>query len=70
MLQDFGPFYGSSYLAAPDGSRTPSLARHMDGLLVAEVDLNLCRQVSGGCDECDKCEYKMFDDSGVGDASH
>lgn len=21
--KDFGPFYGSSYIAAPDGSRTP-----------------------------------------------
>ncbi len=45
VSQDFGPFYGSSYVAAPDGSRTPSLARHMDGLMVADVDLNLCRQV-------------------------
>ncbi len=32
-------------MAAPDGSRSPSLARHKDGLLVAELDLNLCRQV-------------------------
>jgi predicted amidohydrolase len=43
--QDFGHFYGSSYVAAPDGSRTPGLARHKDGLMIAEVDLNLCRQV-------------------------
>lgn len=43
--QDFGHFYGSSYVAAPDASRTPSLARHKDGLMVAELDLNLCRQV-------------------------
>jgi beta-ureidopropionase len=43
--QDFGHFYGSSYVAAPDASRTPGLARHRDGLLVAELDLNLCRQV-------------------------
>ncbi|KAF5841147.1 carbon-nitrogen hydrolase [Dunaliella salina] len=42
--KSFGHFYGSSYVAAPDGSRTPSLARHMDGLMVADVDLNLCRQ--------------------------
>ena len=41
----FGPFYGSSYVAAPDASRTPSLARNIDGLLVADLDLNLCRQV-------------------------
>lgn len=43
--KDFGPFYGSSYIAAPDGSRTPALSRDKDGLLVAELDLNLCRQV-------------------------
>ncbi|XP_023314953.1 beta-ureidopropionase-like isoform X2 [Trichogramma pretiosum] len=42
--RDFGHFYGSSYVAAPDGSRTRGLNRHMDGLLVAELDLNLCRQ--------------------------
>lgn len=43
--KDFGHFYGSSYVAAPDGSRTPGLSRNKDGLLVTEVDLNLCRQV-------------------------
>lgn len=64
--KEFGPFYGSSYVAAPDGSRTPvsvmipelnlskflividtlqSLSRSQDGLLVTELDLNLCRQV-------------------------
>lgn len=43
--KDFGHFYGSSYIAAPDASRTPSLSRCRDGLLVADVDLNLCRQV-------------------------
>lgn len=42
--QDFGHFYGSSYFAAPDASRTPPLARHKDGLLVADLDLNLCQQ--------------------------
>lgn len=46
--QDFGHFYGSSYVAAPDGSRTPGLARHKDGLMIADVDLNLCRQVGAG----------------------
>nr|XP_022343798.1 beta-ureidopropionase-like [Crassostrea virginica]XP_022343799.1 beta-ureidopropionase-like [Crassostrea virginica] len=40
-----GHFYGSSYVAAPDGSRTPGLSRTRDGLLVAELDLNLCQQV-------------------------
>ncbi|XP_068154645.1 beta-ureidopropionase [Drosophila tropicalis] len=43
--KDFGPFYGSTYVAAPDGSRTPSLSRSRDGLLITEMDLNLCRQV-------------------------
>jgi beta-ureidopropionase len=43
--KDFGHFYGSSYVAAPDGSRTPSLSRIQDGVMVAEVDLNLIRQV-------------------------
>ncbi|XP_065214156.1 beta-ureidopropionase isoform X1 [Planococcus citri] len=43
--KEFGHFYGSSYIAAPDGSRTPSLSRVKDGLLIAEMDLNLCRQV-------------------------
>jgi len=42
---DFGHFYGSSYVASPDGSRTPSLCRTRDGLLLTELDLNLCRQV-------------------------
>ncbi|XP_014212582.1 beta-ureidopropionase [Copidosoma floridanum] len=42
--KEFGQFYGSSYVAAPDGARTRGLNRHMDGLLVAELDLNLCRQ--------------------------
>ncbi|MEW5315285.1 MAG: hypothetical protein WDW38_006725 [Sanguina aurantia] len=43
--QDFGHFYGSSYVAAPDGSRSVPLSRYQDGLMVADVDLNLCRQV-------------------------
>ncbi|XP_064618812.1 beta-ureidopropionase-like [Lineus longissimus] len=42
--KDFGHFYGSSYVAAPDGSRTPGLSRTRDGLLITEMDLNLCRQ--------------------------
>lgn len=45
QLQAFGHFYGSSYVAAPDGSRTPGLSRFKDGLMVVELDLNLCRQV-------------------------
>ncbi|MCP4872094.1 MAG: acyltransferase [Proteobacteria bacterium] len=42
---DFGHFYGSSYVGAPNGSRTPGLSRIKDGLLVSEIDLNHCRQV-------------------------
>lgn len=43
--KDFGHFYGSSYVAAPDGSRTPGLSRTRDGLLVTEINLNLIRQI-------------------------
>eukprot|EP01119_Soliformovum_irregulare_P025732 TRINITY_DN960_c0_g1_i4.p1 TRINITY_DN960_c0_g1~~TRINITY_DN960_c0_g1_i4.p1 ORF type:complete len:416 (+),score=107.15 TRINITY_DN960_c0_g1_i4:1176-2423(+) len=43
--KDFGHFYGSSYIAAPDASRTPGLSRCKDGLLVCDLDLNLCQQV-------------------------
>lgn len=42
----FGHFYGSSYVAAPDGRRTPGLSRTKEGLLICELDLNLCRQFS------------------------
>lgn len=42
---EFGHFYGSSYVSAPDGSRTPSLSRTRDGLLITELDLNMCRQI-------------------------
>lgn len=42
----FGHFYGSSYVAAPDGRRTPGLSRVCDGLLIVELDLNMCRQSS------------------------
>lgn len=41
--KEFGMFYGSSYLAAPDGSRTPALSRTEEGILVTEIDLNMCR---------------------------
>ncbi|GIX84507.1 beta-ureidopropionase [Caerostris darwini] len=51
--KDFGHFYGSSYIAGPDGSRTPGLSRLKDGLLVAEMDLNLNRQMK------DKWGFKM-----------
>jgi beta-ureidopropionase len=42
---DFGHFYGSSYVGAPNGARTPGLSRVKDGLLISEMDLNHCRQV-------------------------
>ncbi|KHJ99644.1 hypothetical protein OESDEN_00361 [Oesophagostomum dentatum] len=42
--KEIGQFYGSAYVAAPDGSRTPGLSRTKDGVLVTEIDLNLCRQ--------------------------
>lgn len=42
---DFGHFYGSSYVTAPDGSRTPGLSRTRDGVLISEIDLNHCQQV-------------------------
>jgi beta-ureidopropionase len=43
--KDFGHFYGSSYVAAPDGGRSPGLSRTRDGVLISEIDLNHCRQV-------------------------
>ncbi|XP_011501490.1 PREDICTED: beta-ureidopropionase-like [Ceratosolen solmsi marchali] len=43
--KDLGEFFGSSYVTAPDGTRTPGLGRCSDGILIAEIDLNLCRQI-------------------------
>lgn len=43
--KDFGHFYGSSYVTAPDGCRTPGLSRINDGLLITQIDLNQCRQI-------------------------
>lgn len=51
--KDFGHFYGSSYATAPDGARTPALSRVKDGLLIAQIDLNLCRQIK------DKWGFRM-----------
>jgi D-hydantoinase len=51
--KDFGQFYGSSYIASPDGSMTPQLSRTEDGLLITQVDLNLIRQIQ------DKWTFKM-----------
>uniref|UniRef100_A0A0K2UWT2 Beta-ureidopropionase n=2 Tax=Lepeophtheirus salmonis TaxID=72036 RepID=A0A0K2UWT2_LEPSM len=50
---DMGHFYGSSYIAGPDGTRTPGLSRVNDGLLLSDLDLNLCRQVK------DKWGFRM-----------
>ncbi len=60
--QDFGHFYGSSYVAAPDASRTPSLARHKDGLLLVDCDLNLCRQVKDKWGFRQTARYDMYAD--------
>lgn len=43
--KDFGHFYGSSYVAGPDGARCPELSRLADGVLCCDVDLNQVRQV-------------------------
>ncbi|XP_007042835.2 PREDICTED: beta-ureidopropionase [Theobroma cacao] len=50
---DFGHFYGSSHFSAPDASCTPSLSRYKDGLLISDMDLNLCRQLK------DKWGFRM-----------
>ncbi|KAG6406751.1 hypothetical protein SASPL_134360 [Salvia splendens] len=50
---DFGHFYGSSYVSAPDSSCTPSLSQYRDGLLISDMDLNLCRQLK------DKWGFRM-----------
>ncbi|EEB12699.1 beta-ureidopropionase, putative [Pediculus humanus corporis] len=43
--KDVGYFYGSTFVTGPEGSRTPGLSRTRDGLMIAEIDLNECRQV-------------------------
>ncbi|KAB1997344.1 hypothetical protein ES319_D12G018400v1 [Gossypium barbadense] len=50
---DFGHFYGSSHFSAPDASCTPSLSRYKDGLMISDMDLNLCRQLK------DKWGFRM-----------
>ncbi|XP_048135741.1 beta-ureidopropionase-like [Rhodamnia argentea] len=42
---DFGYFYGSSHFSSPDASCSPPLSQRRDGLLVSDMDLNLCRQL-------------------------
>eukprot|EP01018_Ginkgo_biloba_P036088 Gb_21495 [translate_table: standard] len=51
---DLGHFYGSNYFSALDGSCTPCLSRCQDGLIIADMDLNLCRQVE------DKWGFRMI----------
>eukprot|EP00798_Chlamydomonas_sp_ICE-L_P017155 gene17155-23466_t len=60
--KDFGHFYGSSYVAAPDGSRSPGLARNKHGLMVCEVDLNLCRQIRDKWGFQMTARYEMYSD--------
>jgi beta-ureidopropionase len=50
---DFGHFYGSSYIAGPDASRSRGLSRTRDGVIIADVDLNLNRQLK------DKWTFQM-----------
>lgn len=38
-------YFGSSYVASPDGFVTRSLQRNRDGLLVAEINMSLCQEV-------------------------
>lgn len=42
-----------TFKAAPNGSRTLGLSRDSDGLIIAQMDLNLCRQVK------DKWGFRM-----------
>ncbi|XP_025834211.1 beta-ureidopropionase-like [Agrilus planipennis] len=42
--EKFGHLYGSTYVTAPDGTRTPGLSRTRDGILITEFDLNMCRR--------------------------
>lgn len=48
-------------MAAPDGSRSYSLARNKDGILIAECDLNLCRQVHLNELKLFSCNLKVKD---------
>lgn len=58
--KDFGAFYGSSYVAAPDASRTPGLSRVRDGVLLADCDLNMCRQVRDKWGFAMTARYDMY----------
>jgi len=58
--KDFGHFYGSSYVGAPDSSRTPGLSRTKDGLLIAEIDLNLNQQLKDWWTIQMTARYEMY----------
>ena len=60
--KDFGHFYGSSYITSPDGSRTMGLSRDMDGLLIADVDLNVCQQMKDTWVFQMTARYEMYRD--------
>lgn len=60
--KDFGHFYGSSFMAAPDASCSPSLSRCRDGLLVAKLDLNLCQQLKDKWGFRLTARYEMYAD--------
>jgi hypothetical protein len=50
----FGYFYGSShFFSTPDASCTPSLSHYRDGLIIVDMDLNLC------CHIQDKWAFRM-----------
>ncbi|GAV69539.1 CN_hydrolase domain-containing protein [Cephalotus follicularis] len=59
---DFGHFYGSSYLSAPDASCTPSLSRYKDGLLISDMDLNLCRQLKDKWGFSMTARYELYEE--------
>jgi beta-ureidopropionase len=60
--KDFGHFYGSCYVAGPDGSRSPGLSRLRDGVLVSEVDLNQPRIVKDKWCFQMTARYEMYAD--------
>ncbi|KAJ9159202.1 hypothetical protein P3X46_024724 [Hevea brasiliensis] len=59
---DFGHFYGSSQFSAPNASCRPSLSRYKDGLLISEMDLNLCRQLKDKWGFRMTAYYKLYAD--------
>ncbi|CAM8937678.1 unnamed protein product [Rhodiola kirilowii] len=59
---DFEHFYGSSYFSAPDASCTPSLSRNKDGLIISDMDLNLCRQLKDKWGFRMTARYDMYGD--------